>query len=235
MSRRLRGRAGGPGLRPRWPGPGGRRVAPGRSPCCPRAVAVLPPGGSGGVPLVAPAVPRLKILLTPRWDRDRRQFRPGYPRPRDHKDTLVTCGQPDVTQNSQVLLAELLSSGSTPKPCCLLALVLSTPISPGFLQLLCPLDPSYRFCSDGEHLTVLCMAKMMRTLDRKSLPSAAFLSPLGSDNSPGIATAAPTAPVSRQQHQQPRYRDSSTDSPGIATGSSDGAGIAMAALTALIL
>ncbi|XP_071671978.1 uncharacterized protein [Patagioenas fasciata] len=191
---RLRGRAGGPGLRPRWPGPGGRRVAPGRSPCCPRAVAVLPPGGSGGVPLVAPAVPRLKILLTPRWDRDRRQFRPG-----------------------------------------LLALVLSTPISPGFLQLLCPLDPSYRFCSDGEHLTVLCMAKTMRTLDRKSLPSAAFLSPLGSDNSPGIATAAPTAPVSRQQHQQPRYRDSSTDSPGIATGSSDGAGIATAAPTALIL
>ncbi|XP_071672653.1 uncharacterized protein [Patagioenas fasciata] len=83
-------------------------------------------------------------------------------------------------------------------PYSLLALVLSTPISPGFLQLLCPLDPSYRFCSDGEHLTVLCMAKTMRTLDRKSLPSAAFLSPLGSDNSPGIATAAPTAPVSRR-------------------------------------
>ncbi|XP_071673241.1 uncharacterized protein [Patagioenas fasciata] len=176
------------------PGAAAPLAGAGRSPCCPRAVAVLPPGGSGGVPLVAPAVPRLKILLTPRWDRDRRQFRPG-----------------------------------------LLALVLSTPISPGFLQLLCPLDPSYRFCSDGEHLTVLCMAKMMRTLDRKSLPSAAFLSPLGSDNSPGIATAAPTAPVSRQQHRRPRYRDSSTNSPGIATGSSDGAGIATAAPTALIL
>ncbi|XP_071659206.1 uncharacterized protein [Patagioenas fasciata] len=115
--------------------------------------------------------------------------------------------------------------------------------------------PQLPFLFDGEHLTVLCMAKTMRTLDRKSLPSAAFLSPLGSDNSPGIATAAPTAPVSRrmaptapvsrQQHRQPRYRDSSTnspgittdgtDSPGIATGSSDGAGIATAAPTALIL
>ncbi|XP_071657290.1 uncharacterized protein, partial [Patagioenas fasciata] len=77
--------------------------------------------------------------------------------------------------------------------------------------------PQLPFLFDGEHLTVLCMAKTMRTLDRKSLPSAAFLSPLGSDNSPGIATAAPTAPVSRQQHRRPQYRDSSTDGPGIAT------------------
>ncbi|XP_071656204.1 uncharacterized protein [Patagioenas fasciata] len=223
------------------PGAAAPLAGAGRSPCCPRAVAVLPPGGSGGVPLVAPAVPRLKILLTPRWDRDRRQFRPGYPRPRDHKDTLVTCGQPDVTQNSQVLLAELLSSGSTPKPCCLLALVLSTPISPGFLQLLCPLgsflpDPFYPLRSPQTPVTVSvrwgtshCAVHGQDDEDSgQEIPSKrSFPLTVGqrqqpryrdsSTDGPGIATAAPTAPVSRQQHRQPRYRDSSTNSPGIAT------------------
>ncbi|XP_064897277.1 uncharacterized protein LOC135576379 isoform X1 [Columba livia] len=100
------------------------------------------------------------------------------------------------TRTPKSFSAELLSSGSTLKlywywtpVCprrysmpltCLLALVVSTPISPGFPPaaavgcVLCgPLlppalstDPSYHFCYEGEHLTFLCMAKTMRKIGR---------------------------------------------------------------------
>ncbi|XP_071659250.1 uncharacterized protein, partial [Patagioenas fasciata] len=158
---RLRGRAGGPGLRPRWPGPGGRRVAPGRQ-----------WGGPAGRPRSSAVENPPHTALGPRS--------PPVP-------SWPPCARP-LHADLSWLPPAAVSSG-----------------------------PQLPFLFDGEHLTVLCMAKTMRTLDRKSLPSAAFLSPLGSDNSPGIATAAPTAPVSRQQHRRPQYRDSSTDGPGIAT------------------
>ncbi|XP_064897286.1 uncharacterized protein LOC135576380 isoform X2 [Columba livia] len=84
------------------------------------------------------------------------------------------------TRTPKSFSAELLSSGSTLKLYCLLALVVSTPISPGFPPaaavgcVLCgPLlppalstDPSYHFCYEGEHLTFLCMAKTMRKIGR---------------------------------------------------------------------